>query len=392
MSPPVRGASATCVALLALGCGGRTSGRGGASVDASDDAVDARVPAEAAADGEAPPSCAPGGPGMTNCSPGGSGTESCCTSLEVTGGTYYRAYDADDAGRLLAPDSGFPALAPDGGPTAEADPATVSSFRLDKYLVTVGRFRQFVSAWSGGAGWLPPAGSGKHVHLNGGAGLVSAGQPGTYEPGWVASDDASVAPTSSNLACALDYFYGTPSGTWTVSPGANESLPINCVNWFEAYAFCIWDGGFLPSEAEWEYAAAGGSQQRAYPWGSKDPGTGNAFAIYGCYYPSGSPDASSLTFTCSSVANIAPVGTAIRGAGLWGQLDLAGDVWVWNLDLFAAYLACTDCADFTATDGRLLHGGSFRGPKDFLVPVAIQDIAGSDYRGSDLGFRCARTP
>ncbi|MGO9835775.1 MAG: SUMF1/EgtB/PvdO family nonheme iron enzyme [Polyangiaceae bacterium] len=34
---------------------------------------------------------------------------------------------------------------------------------------------------------------------------------------------------------------------------------IDCVNWYESYTFCIWDGGFLPSEAEWEYAAGGGS-------------------------------------------------------------------------------------------------------------------------------------
>jgi formylglycine-generating enzyme required for sulfatase activity len=47
----------------------------------------------------------------------------------------------------------------------------------------------------------------------------------------------------------------------------------------EAYAFCIWDGGFLPSEAEWECAAAGGPDQREYPWGSTDPGTAN---LYDC--------------------------------------------------------------------------------------------------------------
>ena len=39
-----------------------------------------------------PPSCTPGGPGLSNCGAGGSGNESCCTSLEVTGGTYYRTY------------------------------------------------------------------------------------------------------------------------------------------------------------------------------------------------------------------------------------------------------------------------------------------------------------
>jgi formylglycine-generating enzyme len=125
-------------------------------VDANDSAVEAGddTGPEGGVDAALPPSCAPGGPGMTNCGPGGSGTESCCTSLEVTGGTYYRTYGHDGS-----------------GPTAEADPATVSGFRMDKYLVTVGRFRQFVNAWDGGVGYVPPAGSGKHTYLNGGNGL-----------------------------------------------------------------------------------------------------------------------------------------------------------------------------------------------------------------------------
>ena len=62
-----------------------------------------------------------------------------------------------------------------------ADQATVSEFRLDRYLVTVGRFRAFVSAWSGGNGWLPSPGSGKHTQLNGGLGLQNV------------ADDAGVA-------------------------------------------------------------------------------------------------------------------------------------------------------------------------------------------------------
>ena len=95
-----------------------------------------------------------------------------------------------------------------------------------------------------------------------------------------------MSPTSANLASC------SPYSTWTNTASTQENLPINCVNWWESYAFCIWDGGFLPSESEWEYAAAGGSQQREYPWGSAAPGTGNQYAIcqYGidnCYYPSG---------------------------------------------------------------------------------------------------------
>ncbi len=123
-----------------------------------------------------------------------------------------------------------------------ADPATVSGFRLDKYLVTVGRFRQFVNAVfppDGGSGWSPAPGSGKHLHLNGGNGLNATG--GGHEPGWMTTDDVNIAPTDTNLACQAVY------ATWTNMAGTKETWPVNCVNWYDAYAFCIWDGGFLPS-------------------------------------------------------------------------------------------------------------------------------------------------
>jgi formylglycine-generating enzyme required for sulfatase activity len=308
---------------------------------------------------------------MTNCGSGGDGggTESCCTSLEVTGGTFYRTYDPLDGGT--------PTLAADGGPTGEADPATVSSFRLDKYLVTVGRFRQFFSAWNGGSGWTPPAGSGKHSHLNGGSGLNATG--GGYEPGWVTSDNSNIAPT----ACES---YASPYSTWTASPGANENLPINCVNWWEAYAFCIWDGGFLPSDAEWEYAAAGGSQQREYPWGTTAPGTASQYAIYDCYYPTGLQNCSSSLGTGS----IAPVGTPTAGAGLWGQLDMAGDVNEFTVDWYATYVdPCTDCANLTAATGRVIRGGNF---SNVLQPPPSRYNDSPSFRNFDQGLRCARSP
>jgi len=328
-----------------------------------------------------PASCLPVGPGMSNCGPGGHGVESCCTSLEVAGGTYDRTY-----------------VNTGGGPTGEGDPASVSGFRLDKYLVTVGRFRQFVTAWDGGAGYLPPAGSGKHTHLNGGQGLVNVGDVDagvTYEPGWVTSDSGTIAPTDTNLVCGSSY------STWTNKADGQERLPITCVNWQEAYAFCIWDGGFLPSEAEWEYAAAGGNAQQAYPWGSAAPGTQNQYMIYGnggagstgdCYYPSGKLE------PCTGVANIAPVGTPALGAGRWGQLDLLGELDEWTLDWAASYVdPCTDCAYLTQTPyGWVVRGGSFSPDSTLLYPPARSNAVVSSpqasYRAPYIGFRCARTP
>jgi formylglycine-generating enzyme required for sulfatase activity len=297
---------------------------------------------------------------------GSTGNQNCCTSLEVPGGTYNRTYVNDGS-----------------GPTSQADAATVSGFRLDKYDVTVGRFRRFVAAWNGG--WRPAAGSGKHVHLGGGMGLANSASPGTRETGWLSADNASVAPTNTNLACSW-------MNTWTNTPGVNENKPVNCVNWPEAYAFCIWDGGFLPSEAEWGYAAAGGSEQRRWPWGSTAPGTANQYAIFSngatvCYYPNGA--------TCVGAANVAPVGTAPAGAGRWGQLDLAGEMWNWNLDWNAPYvIPCADCARTTATGspGRGIRGGSAAQGSSSMMPWARGHFPPTGSRGADVGFRCARMP
>ena len=342
-------------------------GDGSTTVDArSDSASSAGSTGDASSDASGstgsagtPPSCAPGGPGMTDC---GSARENCCTSLGVTGGTYDRTYQNSGS-----------------GPTGQADPATVSSFRLDKYVVTVGRFRQFVAAWNGG--WMPSAGAGKHAYLTGG-GLANTA--GGYETGWDPTWNGTmyVHPTSANLTGGS--YCDSTHATWTASAsatgGGRENLPINCVNWYEAYAFCIWDGGFLPSEAEWEYAAAGGSEERQYPWGNAAPATMNQYAIYGSYYTGNS-------------TGLAPVGTASMGAGLWGQLDLAGEIWEWNLDWKQNYVSpCTDCVNLTNASFRIVRGDNFAGVVAKLLPtVRGGDIApeGSD---SNFGFRCSRAP
>jgi sulfatase modifying factor 1 len=303
-----------------------------------------------------PNSCVLGGAGLGNCGP--AANESCCGSPEeVPGGTQFdRSYDGLSSGY-----------------TSTAYPASVSAFRLDGYEITVGRFRQFVTAVVGG--FTPGMGTGKHSHLNGGAGLNATG--GGNELGWEPSWDSNLATTTSawdgNLA----------AGTWTPAPKDNENLPITQITWYEAYAFCIWDGGFLPSEAEWNFAAAGGSEQRAYPWsiafppGSNTPDCMNA-NTGSCPAPDGMP---------SAVGSTSPAGD-----GEWGQSDLAGNVWEWTLDWHATYTTpCMDCADLTPTATRVDRGGSFMGSPS-LALVSTRNSANPAKRNADVGARCARIP
>ena len=320
------------------------------------------------------PSCPSTGSGLTDCGMG----ESCCTSLALPGGTFFRTYTNSGS-----------------GPSGEADPASVSAFRLDKYEATVGRFRNFVDAIAG-SGTPPANGSGKHTHLNGGLGLVNvwaADGGSTYETGWSDGWNSYLtdgAPTASYI----DYGNWTdvlrcPRSTWE---GNSESRPINCVNWWDAYAFCIWDGGFLPSEAEWEYAAAGGSQQREYPWGAAAPGTEDWYAIFDCNYPADTMMSGCVPMNWSAAA-IAPVGTAALGAGLWGQFDLAGNVVEWVLDTNGGYTRCADCAELPmdSTTPRAVKGGSYSSPTSDILPPYRFGGAPTN-RTADQGFRCARVP
>jgi sulfatase modifying factor 1 len=267
------------------------------------------------------------------------GDRSCCSSDAVPGGAFRRSYDA-----VFATD-------------ASTGDATVSAFRLDTYLLTVGRFRAFVAAGQGTRAGPPRPGAGAHASVPGSG----------WDPAW---NDALVE--AGGLPAALK----CGGETWTDVAGANENLPLNCVSWFEALAFCAWDGGFLPTEAEWNFAAAGGDEQRVYPWSSPPTSTAidDGKAVY-----------------CGGTCALQPVGSrSPAGDGRWGQADLAGSVWEWSLDWMADYVEpCVDCAVVTGGTYRIARGGGFKSmPPELSVAKRVWGTPAE--RDSFFGARCAR--
>lgn len=294
--------------------------------------------------------------------------DDCCASDLIPGGTFTLGRgpgDPDDctcgSGCDLAACGGTCGTLACDANEAPGTTATISSFRLDRYEVTVGRFRAFVDAGAP----VPTPGSGLHAHLPGGQ--------LTDETGW---DATWPLPASwDGLDCS------TVRSTWTA---LDDALPINCVNWYEAYAFCIWDGGFLPTEAEFELATSGG-EERVFPWSvpPSDDTIDATLATHACLANNGA----------CTLAAIDQVGSTPLGAGRWGHHDLAGGMNEWLLDWGAfAYPAagCTDCVSTTGAN-RMLRGGSWSStPRD--VRSAERFASNPASRGSQWGFRCARTP
>lgn len=280
------------------------------------------------------PSCT--GPSGAQCQ-----GESCCTSLAV-------------------PTQSFTLGGQVEMPTAEA---TVSGFSLDKYEVTVGRFRAFLrgyDAWRSAGN--PAAGAGAHPLI-----------PGS---GW--SSEWSLFQTAAELESEAGIQCSSLSQTYTVG---RAELPINCVSWLEAFAFCIWDGGRLPTETEWEAAATGGDRWYPFPWGTDAPDATRA--AYDC------TGDGSVAQDCA-ITDVLDVGSKPAGAGRWGHQDLAGNVWEWVLDSYRAYPpVARDYANLTAADTyRTIRGSGWASEAaDLRSPLRYNSLPTA--RRSEFGLRCA---
>jgi formylglycine-generating enzyme required for sulfatase activity len=148
---------------------------------------------------------------------------------------------------------------------------------------------------------------------------------------------------------------------------ANENMPIVNVNWDDAQTYCGWIGARLPSEAEWEYAARGGSTEERYgsidvvAWHRQNSG-GQTHDV------------------------------AQKRANGFGLYDILGNVSEWVNDWYDQnYYQNSPSQDPQGPASgqlRVLRGGSWYNSPD-VVRVSIRDRGNPAVGSSSVGFRCA---
>lgn len=253
-------------------------------------------------------------------------------------------------------------------PTTGETPAIALSFTrpflISKREITVGEFRRFVQET--GAAPAP------------GCRIWLGGQ-------WVAERDR-----------------GWQDPGFSAPPRDDE--PVVCVSWDDARAYAEWlsqQSGKryrLPSEAEWEYVARGGTSFPRF-WGEQDSREDLALALacdYANVYDSSAVDAQRFPWPnarCNDRASsLAPVAQYKPNA--FGVHDIIGNAREWVMDCYtASYLGRPDDLRAWTWQGgcerKSVRGGSWASrPRDARAPARFAEPAG--LRQSDLGFRVAR--
>ncbi len=222
---------------------------------------------------------------------------------------------------------------------------TVSSFKLSQYEITNAQYAAFLNALGGvsstGSYNDPQYGTVEYVDING-----------------------------SN--CML-YYSG---GTFLVESGL-DNYPMIEVSWFGANAFAKWAGGRLPTEAEWEFAARGGTSSQNYQFSGSNT-VGDV-----AWYSSNSNSTGQSNF---NGIRTHPVGT--KAPNELGLYDMTGNVWEWCQDWYGSYgsTAQTNPTGPSSGSFRVLRGGGWSNDGEYCR-LSYRGYINPSSRDYDNGFR-----
>lgn len=175
-----------------------------------------------------------------------------------------------------------------------------------------------------------------------------------------------------------------PNCNADVATVADETMPVGCVTWGDAAAYCAWKGRRLPTEAEWEYAARY-DDNRVFPWGDND-----ANCTYAHMY-------NGTKSGCGTGAAAAVCSKSPDGDSKLGLCDMAGNVWEWVSDYYSStYYEKAVAVDPQGPGSglRQVRGGGWY--YDFLNSET-KDVRSTNRYAialdtgltSHIGFRCA---
>lgn len=285
---------------------------------------------------------------------GGSAAE----MVRLDGGRFWMGTDNEE---------GFPA---DGeGPVREV---TLDPFRIDLHPVTNEQFGEFVRR----TGYVTEAERfgwsfvfQGHIPAEAVKRLVDDRAPGTQ---WWCKVDGS------------DWRH--PEGPDT-SITARPHHPAVHVSWNDAAEYARWAGKRLPTEAEWEYAARGGLEQKIYAWGDELTPEGRHLCnIWQGEFPL--HDAAEDGYSAPAPVDAFPA----NGYGLYA---VAGNTWEWCADWFhpAYHVTATRVNPVGPAAGtnRVMRGGSYLCHKSYCnrYRVAARTSNTPDSATTNIGFRCA---